>query len=230
MAKYNALLRREQEFWKPASGLRRVTEQEHPSLEVPALKSLIKSVNRGSIVEICGGRSSSKTAASLYVLARATQQGEVCAVIDTKDSFCPFTAHAAGVRLERLIWIRCRSNPEYSLRITDLLLHAGGFGVVLLDLCEVEARMLNRIPLSYWYRFRRALENTPSILLICADTFQAKSCSSSRLELKGKQALWIGAAPFHVLSEIQVEAAASKTATFRRHSLQIYSWQTSGVA
>ena len=38
--------------------------------------------------------------------------------------------------------------------------------MVVLDLCSVPQRVSRRIPLSYWYRFRLAIENTPSILLL----------------------------------------------------------------
>ena len=110
----------------------------------------------------------------LDILAHATQRGEVCAVVDLEDSFHPASAQAAGVVLDQVIWVRCRGNAEHTMRAADLLLHAGGFGIILLDLCEASARVLNRIPLSYWHRFRRAVEDTPTILLICGD-----SCSQA---------------------------------------------------
>jgi hypothetical protein len=146
----------------------------------------------------------------LHILAQATQRGEICAVIDLHDSFHPMSAVSSGVLLDRVVWVRCRGNAEHALRAADLLLHAGGFGVVLLDLCEASARVLNRIPISYWYRFRRAIENTATVLLLCADTHQARS-SLVTLELRPQRFRWSGQMPFRVLRAIE-GVAVSKTA------------------
>lgn len=162
-------------------------------LPVPGLRTVFdKGLARGAISEIHGRRSSGRTAACLHILAQATRCGEVCAVIDLYDSFHPASAMATGVRLDRLVWVRCRGNAEHAMRAADLLLHAGGFGVVWIDLCEANPRILNRIPLSYWYRFRRAVEHTPSLLLLCGESPQAKSCSTNSLELTSKALHWSG--------------------------------------
>jgi len=183
-------------------------EPKFAALTVPALVRLIENgLPRGMIAELNGRRSSGRTSACLHILAQATARGEVCAVIDLNDSFHPESADHAGVALDRLVWVRCNGNAEHAIRAADLLLHAGGFGVVLLDLCDASARMLNRIPLSYWYRFRRAVENTPAILLICADAAQAKSCSSVGIELRPESFRWSGQAPFLLLRGIQLVAA-----------------------
>lgn len=186
---------------KSASSL--YTLQEEPkleTLELSALKSLFpKGLQRGLIAEINGRRSSGRTSACLHILAQSTTRGEICAVIDLHDSFHPASAHAAGVDLSRLIWVRCRGSSQHAIRATDLLLHAGGFGLVWLDLCETPERILQRVPLSYWYRFRRAVEDTPTILLISAESPQAKSCTAVRLELKSKLFHWAGTVPFLIL-------------------------------
>ena len=65
-----------------------------------------------------------------------------------------------GVALERLLWVRCNRKPDYALKAADWILHGGGFGVVILDLCDASPEMLRRIPLPWWYRFRRAVEST----------------------------------------------------------------------
>lgn len=172
-------------------------EPAHAPLPLPAFKSLLsEGLPRGIIAEINGARSSARTSACFHVLAQATSRGEVCAVIDLFDSFHPASAERSGIQLDRVLWVRCHGNIEHAIRAADLLLHAGGFGVVLLDLSEANPVSLNRIPLSYWYRFRRAIENTPGILLICGATPQAKSCSYLRLELKSKVFDWAGIVPF----------------------------------
>jgi hypothetical protein len=211
------------ERWQPASTLRVLPEQsKFAPLEVSALKSLFKfGLARGIIAEINGGRSSGRISVCLHILAQATKRGEVCAVVDLYDSFHPASAAAAGVQLDRLLWIRCRGNAEHAIRAADLLLHAGGFGVVLLDLCEASPRVLNRIPLSYWYRFRGAIEHTPSILLVCAESMQAKSCSSNQLQLKHNGLHWSGKPPFPVLRGLQIEALLRKSKVIRPEPLLI---------
>lgn len=198
MAKIPALIR--YAFTRP--------EPAYLPLSIPAFKPLLsQGLPRGIIAEISGPRSSARTSAGLHILAQATARGEVCAVIDLFDSFHPCSANAAGIQLDRVLWVRCRGHVEYAIRTTDLLLHAGGFGIVLLDLCEANPYFLNRIPLSYWYRFRRAIENTPSILLICANSPQAKSCSPICLELKSKGFDWTGIAPFLLLRGLKAKTA-----------------------
>lgn len=200
------------ERWKPASELHVLHEEpKFAPLKIQGLKPLFSNgLYRGAISEIYGPRSSGRTSLCMHVLAEATARGEICAVIDLYDSFHPASAAVAGIRLDRLLWVRCRGNAEYAIRATDLLLHAGGFGVVLLDLCEANPRILNRIPLSYWYRFRRAIEHTPAILLLAAESPQAKSCSSNQLQLKDNTFHWSGKLPFLILRGVRVGAVLRK--------------------
>jgi hypothetical protein len=211
------------ERWKRASELHALHEESSFNpLEVSGLISLVSNcLSRGTIAEVNGRRSSGRTSVCLHILAQATSRGEVCAVIDLYDSFHPVSAAAAGVRLDRLIWVRCHGNAEHAIRSADLLLHAGGFGVVLLDLCEANPRVLNRIPLSYWYRFRRAVEHTPAILLLCAEIPQAKSCSSHQLQLKHNVFHWSGKPPFLLLRGLQVQALLRKARLICPESLFI---------
>jgi hypothetical protein len=169
-------------------------------LPLPAFHSVLEhGLPRGILAEICGRRSSGRTAGCLHVLAQATRRGEICAVVDLYNSFHPASAQAAGVVLERLVWVRCQANAEHAMRAADLLLHAGGFGVVWLDLCEASARILYRIPVSYWHRFRRAVEHTPTILLLCAESPQANSCATLSLRFQPRGSSWSGQAPFLLL-------------------------------
>ena len=62
---------------------------------------------RGCLSEICGPASSGRTSVLLAALAAATRRQEVCALVDTTDALDAVSAAAAGVELERLLWIRC---------------------------------------------------------------------------------------------------------------------------
>jgi len=191
------------------------------SLQITGLNHLLlNGLTRGTLVEITGSRSSGKTSLCMHILAQATQSGEVCAVVDLTNSFHLDSAAASGVHLDRLLWIRCQRNPEHTMRATDLLLHAGGFGLVLLDLSEANTSVLNRIPISYWYRFQRAIEHTPTILLICAASPQAKAASGYSLDCQAR-AFWLGQRPFTRLCGITVAAMQRKLKALRSEPLQI---------
>lgn len=163
---------------------------------------------RGRISELIGGRSAGRTGVLHALLAAATARGEYAALADSRDAFDPASAAAAGVQLDRLLWIRCGGNVEHALRAADLLIHAGGFGVVAIDLAEAAPRELNRIPATAWFRFRRAVQDTSTILIILADRGLAKSCSALSVKLPPRRAVFTGRAPFVLLGSAQDAAAA----------------------
>ncbi len=189
-----------------------------------SLDAIIEGFPRGAISEIIGSESSGRTTLIHSLLAASTSKLEVCAYVDTSDSFDPVSAAAAGVALSQLVWIRCGSNAGHALKAADYLLHAGGFGAVVLDLCQIHPRTANRIPISYWYRFRLALENTPTILALVEKEPLAKSCASLLLEMKCKKTAWTGAPGFELLREVELEAIPRKpvrpvAATFKAKAL-----------
>jgi hypothetical protein len=214
---------RSAQLWKQASALHSLRETpKFVPLSLPAVRNLLENgLSRGVIAEVTGGRSSGRTSFCLYILAQAARRGEVCAMVDLCDSFHPASAAASGVELQKLLWIRCQRNAEHAMHAADLLLHAGGFGVVLLDICEANPRVLNRIPLSYWYRFQRAIENTPTILVVCAVTPQVKSSSTNKLQLQRKAVHWSGNAPCVILHGIEGDIKLHKNSANCAESLSI---------
>lgn len=145
---------------------------------------------RGAITEIFGSASSGRTSFMFSALAHATRHDEVCALVDTSNSFDPKSATRAEINCERLLWVRCANNLEHAFKATDLLLQGGGFGLVLLDLGDVPASSAKRIISSWWYRFRRTLEPTPTALVVIAEESCVRSCATLALELKGETCLW----------------------------------------
>jgi hypothetical protein len=122
-------------------------------------------------------------------LATRTEQSEVCALVDARDAFDPHSAEVAGVNLKNLLWVRCR-NLDQSLRATDLLLQGGGFGMVALDLSDIPAEVVRYVPLNVWFRFRRAVEDTETVLLLLERESNAKTCASLVLQLHADSARW----------------------------------------
>lgn len=113
-------------------------------------------------------------------------------MVDWRGAFDPLSAARAGVDLGRLLWVRTNRHIGHAFKAADMILHAGGFGLVVLDLCEAPLRDLNSIPLSYWYRFRLTVENTPTSLIVTGDQALVKSCARVQLEVKRERLLWRG--------------------------------------
>ena len=244
---------------------------------IAEIDALTGGLPRGALTEIFGPASSGRTSMILSALAEATRRQEVCALVDAGDSLHPESAAAAGMDLQRLLWIRCGENPpqrhrgtegidelknaecrikrqrppinyeqptssprmnadergsgsihhssfiirqssrnskletqNYAghwpltpghcfsnrqsfnwerrltqvLKATDLLLQSGGFGMVVVDLADVPPRFARRIPLASWFRFRRAVENTPTVLLVLEQEPYAKTCASLVLKMQ----------------------------------------------
>jgi recombination protein RecA len=237
----------------PASQLGIRPAPEMASSGISALDALTGGLPRGCLTEICGPASSGRTTVLLAALAVATRRGEYCALIDASDALDPHSVEAAGVDLDRLLWVRCGDDkqnsrpiklagqskkpagapplsrtlrqgggfdflsqspldfqqgkiespsceknalekfPRYTrpsehcleqvLRATDLLLESGGFGLIILDLADMPPQSARRIPLTTWFRFRRAVEHKPTILLAIEQQPIAGSCSSLLLQL-----------------------------------------------
>ncbi len=145
---------------------------------------------RGAITEIYGPASSGRTTLILSTLAEATSREEVCAVVDTNDSFHPASAASAGACLDRVLWMRCSSKLEHAFKATDLLLQGGGFGLVFLDLGEVPSQDSRRIISSWWYRFRRVVENTATTFVVIAQDSCVRSCASLTLKMFSSTDTW----------------------------------------
>lgn len=207
----------------PASKRHFVREEpSFASLSVPALKPLFThGLTRGTILEICGGATSGKTATYLHVLAKCTQAGETCAVVDLFGCFDPFSALKAGIELDQLVWVRCAGNAEHAMKAADLIVHAGGFGAVLLDISDVSPKVLNRMPLSYWYRFRRAIANTPTVLIVVTSSPQAKSCASNGLYLENESLTWIGSAPFSILGKVNLQGKLKQPGSISQRAMAL---------
>jgi len=145
---------------------------------------------RGAITEIHGTASSGRTSLFLSALAVATRQEETCALVDTSDTFDLSSAANARVDCNRLLWVRCSGSIERAFKATDLLLQSGGFGLVVLNLADVAAKYTRRIITSWWFRFRRVVENSPTALIVVTPVACTRSCATLVLEVKNEEPVW----------------------------------------
>lgn len=165
--------------------------KEYASTGIDEIDLLTGGFPRGALTEIFGLPSSGRTSLMVSALRQRTAHAESCALIDASDAFDPCRAAASGVNLKQLLWVRCR-NFKHALRAADLLLHDGGFSFVCLDLGDVPRETVRKLPLDAWFRFRRAVENTPTIFVAVEQEANAKTCASLVLKLEAVATHWVG--------------------------------------
>lgn len=186
-------------------------EAETVSTGIQEIDSALGGLPRGCLTEIVGPQSSGRTSLLHSMLAAATARQETCALVDADDAFHPASADAAGVALERVLWIRCGHDTGKALKAADLLTAGSGFGLVAIDLADTPAAMLRRIPLHTWFRLRRAVENTPTALVALGMEPNAKTCAALLVECARQNARWSGARRVsRMLDGIAIEVARRK--------------------
>jgi recombination protein RecA len=152
---------------------------------------------RGQLSELVGPRSSGRTSLLLHLLAAATARGELTALVDTLDMLDVESASAAGVDLDRLLWIRGHvvSNPglcrdlnqralEQAIRALTLVLQAGNFGLVVFDVTEAPVDALRRLPFTTWLRLQRLIEGSQTACVLVGGEAMARSSAGLTLRLE----------------------------------------------
>jgi len=86
---------------------------------------------------------------------------------------------------ERAPW----GSLERALRVTDLLLQAGGFSAIVLDMGSLEPEFVSRVPLATWFRYRAAAERAQSSILLITQHACAKSSAELLLHFQPGEAL-----------------------------------------
>jgi hypothetical protein len=149
-------------------------------------------LRRGHLSEITGPRSSGRTTMLCQALAAATARGEATAVIDAMDRFDPVSAAAAGVDLSRLLWVREHGDIGRALKAMNLVLQAGGFGIVALDLADVPPRVVRQAPYTTWIRLARTIEGSQTVALIVGAERTARSAGGVTIALEAPSPRWKG--------------------------------------
>jgi hypothetical protein len=152
---------------------------------------------RGQLSEVVGSRSSGRTSVLMRMVAAATGRGELVALVDALDTFDVASAVAAGVDLDRLLWIRGHvvSNPgfcrdmnqramEQAIKALTLVLQAGNFGLVAFDAAEAPAEALRRLPFTTWLRLQRMLEGRPTVCVLIGNEPMARSSAGLTVKLE----------------------------------------------
>jgi len=186
------------------------------AIDIAALDACLRGgLPRGQLSEIVGSASSGRTALVLQTIAASTRRGEIAALVDTFDRLDVASAAAAGIDLERLLWVRGPSmslgtSPSTAvgarsasgghdaavnraLKAVNLVLQAGGFACVVLDLADVPPVALRRIPFTTWLRVQRVIEGSETACVLIAPHPLARSAGGLTLSLAGR-VRWTGEA------------------------------------
>jgi hypothetical protein len=136
----------------------------------------------------------------LSALAGATARGEAVALIDPLDMFDPASAAASGIDFSRTLWVRGEASSssrvslscEYgtlqksvdrAVKSLNLVLQAGGFGLVVFDLAEVGPHVLHRLPRATWLRLQRVIEGSETACVLIGSEPIARSAGGVTVQL-----------------------------------------------
>jgi hypothetical protein len=178
-------------------------------------------IPKGALTQLCApaGVTSGRTTLLLSLLGQVTGKEQFCALVDASDSFDPESADAMGVCLSRLLWVRCTERGmkavEQAFKAADILIQNGGFGVIAVDLGNVDERLIRKVPLTTWFRFARVMEKLPTALVIVLPYSAAQSCSALTLIMDGA-AEWSGssaASHTQLISNVQFNLEIGRTRT-----------------
>ncbi len=189
--------------------LSRLKEEQEYADEV-ALENIGVAFTRGSVVELSGQPSAGKTSLILSLLSKLTQTGEICAVVDSANSFDPCSAVSAGVETDNLLWVKCCGDLEKAFVAADYLVQAKGFGVIWLDLNGLSQQQLRMVPKTYWYRYRTRIKETPTVFMVTSEDPVTGSASQQSFLLSRERTIWSGEGRFKLLRQFLVSLHSRK--------------------
>jgi hypothetical protein len=173
---------------------------------------------RGQLSELSGPCSSGRMTLLLQLIAAATQRGEIVALVDTCDRLDVASAAAAGVDLDRLLWVRpstlaqdvpsivegrgsgpgpesraqsAETTIDRALKALNLVLQAGGFSLVAIDLADIPPVRLKQIPFTTWPRVQRVIEGSDTACVLLTPEPLARSAGGLTVSLAGRST-WRG--------------------------------------
>jgi hypothetical protein len=147
---------------------------------------------RGHLSEVVGPRSSGRTTILHRTLASAAARGEAVALIDTCDRFDPDSAALAGLDLSQLLWVRETGDAARALKAMNLVLQAGGFGLVAFDLADAPGRIVRQFPHTTWMRIARVIEGSQTVALLVGAEHIARSPGGTTVALDAAAPRWAG--------------------------------------
>jgi hypothetical protein len=201
---------------------------------------------RGQVSEIVGPRSSGRTSLAQSAVAGLTRHGELAALVDTLDRWDPAGLAEEGADLDRLLWVRGTAVAsgfgaasagsisrvlDRAIKAVTLVLHAGGFALVVLDVADVPLRALRDLPFTTWRRLHRVVEGGSTACVIVGGEPLGRSAGgvTIRLEPSGRAS---GASPRQVIpcvGEPRIDSFHAEVRASRRPFIRHRPVQTSAA-
>lgn len=183
-----------------------------PEMTLPGAEKI--SLAPGTITELVSG-SAGRGGTSFALRLAASFPGRV-AWLDPADRLNPFAVARAGLNLRRFLWVR-GGEAMLAVRATQLVLQAGGFSLIVLDLLDHKDRDL-RFPRSTWFRLLRALERERwAAMLVVAPQPVAGTCSDQVIAVRYAELRWNDAAqPLVDGAKIEAQIQTARRLTARQ--------------
>jgi recombination protein RecA len=155
---------------------------------------------RGHLSDVIGPRSSGRLAILVSALSGATGRGEAVALVDPLDMFDPVSAASSRIDFTRMLWVRGEAvssarvslSCEYGtlqkavdrgVKALNLVLQAGGFGLVVLDLGEIAPQTIKRLPYTTWLRLHRVIEGSETACVLIGSESIARSAGGVTVQM-----------------------------------------------
>jgi hypothetical protein len=143
---------------------------------------------RGALVELVGRGSCGRFSTLIAALQQMTSAGEAAALVDQGSQLDPQAAVAAGVDLDRLLWLRPQRLDD-SLAAAEMLV-ATGFKLVALDLGLPP--VLGRPSLAAWLRLARSAAAHQAVILV-GSPYRLSGCAAAVVLTSGSgRGRWSG--------------------------------------
>jgi RecA/RadA recombinase len=101
-----------------------------------------------------------------------------------REAFLPSPSQRSIPSVKSFISSKPWSRIEQALRVTDLLVQAGGFSAIVLDMGSLAPEHASRVPLATWFRYRAAAEKSQASILLLTQYACAKSSAGLVLRLR----------------------------------------------
>lgn len=157
-------------------------------------------------------------------------------ITSAKAAFEPIQSLHAGVT-QASICAKPWARIEQALRVTDLLLQAGGFSAIVLDMGSIAPKYASRVPLATWFRYRAAAERSQTSMLLLTQHACAKSSSGLVLRfdagtaLSAERTVFTGASYSIAVERERFAPASTNVVEMRKppRGVRVAEWQSRAV-
>lgn len=169
---------------------------------IGAFDSLTGGLIKGGICEITGEDGAGKRGLALSLMAAAGARNGLCAMVDGTNGFDPVSAQVNGAVLEKTLWIRCGGDITKAIMSAEHLVQSRLFELIWLDLGCFSEETLNRLPGSYWYRFKVGLQGSRTTLVVTLRESKVRSAAHQTLRLSAESVGWRGKSNFKFIEKM----------------------------